>query len=221
MLCHTDLFLTSRYPSENKFFNLYYFSFSVHFPYASLPKFSAYFRRLLTLMKFLNLHLFLIMALRQSLFMLLVFCAEHRKISVLRFFCFPSSKKTLWHIGKMNIYVLFWRRKWQPTPVLLPGKFHGWRSRVGYNPWSHKESDMTEQLHFSYVYIHTHTHTYIYNVVFSKLNLVFISLLGREQTWDNAEKKHRLFWHIHWMVLSIILTGYKRGHCGGRGDIYY
>ena len=39
-----------------------------------------------------------------------------------------------------------WRRKWQPTPVLLPGKFHGWRYLVGYNPWGLKESDMTEQL---------------------------------------------------------------------------
>ena len=41
-----------------------------------------------------------------------------------------------------------WRRKWQPTPVLLPGKFHWWRSLVGYSPWGHKESDMTEQFHF-------------------------------------------------------------------------
>ena len=32
-----------------------------------------------------------------------------------------------------------WRRKWQPTPVFLPGKFHGQRSLVGYNPWSRKE----------------------------------------------------------------------------------
>ena len=35
-----------------------------------------------------------------------------------------------------------WRRKWQPTPVFLPGEFHGQRSLVGYSPWSHKESDM-------------------------------------------------------------------------------
>jgi len=39
-----------------------------------------------------------------------------------------------------------WRRKWQPTPVLLPGKFHGQRSLVGYSPWGHKELDMTDQL---------------------------------------------------------------------------
>ena len=37
-----------------------------------------------------------------------------------------------------------WRRKWQPTPVLLPGKFHGQRSLVGSSPWGHKESDTTE-----------------------------------------------------------------------------
>ena len=30
-----------------------------------------------------------------------------------------------------------WRRKWQPTPALLPGKFHGLRSLVGYKPWGH------------------------------------------------------------------------------------
>ena len=45
-----------------------------------------------------------------------------------------------------------WRRKWQPTPVLLPGKFHGWRNLVGYSPWGRKESDITERLpfHFSF-----------------------------------------------------------------------
>ena len=39
-----------------------------------------------------------------------------------------------------------WRRKWQPTPVLLPGKARGWRSLVGYSPLGHKELDTTEQL---------------------------------------------------------------------------
>ena len=37
-----------------------------------------------------------------------------------------------------------WRRKRQPTPVFLPGKFHGLRSLTGYSPWCPKESDMTE-----------------------------------------------------------------------------
>ena len=41
-----------------------------------------------------------------------------------------------------------WRRKWQSTPALLPGKSHGRRSLIGYSPWGRKESDTTERLHF-------------------------------------------------------------------------
>ena len=40
-------------------------------------------------------------------------------------------------------------RKWQSTPVLLPGKSHGQRSLVGYSPWGRKELDTTERLHFT------------------------------------------------------------------------
>ena len=43
---------------------------------------------------------------------------------------------------------LGWRRQWHPTPVLLLGKSHGWRSLVGCSPWDREESDMTERLHF-------------------------------------------------------------------------
>ena len=42
------------------------------------------------------------------------------------------------------------RRQWHPTPVLLPGKSHGWRSLVGCSPWGHYESDTTERLHFHF-----------------------------------------------------------------------
>ena len=45
---------------------------------------------------------------------------------------------------------LSWRRQWQPTPVLLPGKSPGWRSLVGCSPWGHKELDTTERLHFHF-----------------------------------------------------------------------
>ena len=39
-------------------------------------------------------------------------------------------------VGKIR-----WRRKWQPTPAFLPGKFHGQRSLAGYSLWGHKQSD--------------------------------------------------------------------------------
>ena len=42
------------------------------------------------------------------------------------------------------------RRRWQPTPVLLPGKSHGWRSLVGCSPWGLEELDTTERLHFHF-----------------------------------------------------------------------
>ena len=41
-------------------------------------------------------------------------------------------------------------KEWQPTPVLLPGKFHELRSLISYSPWGRKESDMTERLHFHF-----------------------------------------------------------------------
>ena len=40
-----------------------------------------------------------------------------------------------------------WRKKWQSTPVFLPGESHGWRSLIGYSPRGRKESNTTERLH--------------------------------------------------------------------------
>ena len=47
-----------------------------------------------------------------------------------------------------------WRRKWQPTPIILPGESHGQRNLVGYSPCGYKESDTTE-----------HTHTLIFHML--------------------------------------------------------
>ena len=46
----------------------------------------------------------------------------------------------------VSVFFTTWRRKWQPTPIFLPGEFHGQRSLVGCSPWGGKELDMTEQL---------------------------------------------------------------------------
>ena len=53
----------------------------------------------------------------------------------------------------LSFYSSFWRRKWQCTPLFLPGESHGQRGLVGYSLWGCKESDTTKQL------THTHTHT--------------------------------------------------------------
>ena len=71
----------------------------------------------------------------------------------------PSFEHLSWWLRQWRIHLqggrprfdpwvgkICWRKEWQPTPVFLPGNFHGQRSLVGYSPWGHKESDMTEQL---------------------------------------------------------------------------
>jgi len=56
--------------------------------------------------------------------------------------------KNLPAMHETSVQSLIWedpyRRKWQPTPVFLPGEFHRQRSLMSYNPWGCKESDMTE-----------------------------------------------------------------------------
>ena len=42
------------------------------------------------------------------------------------------------------VWIIPWRRKWQPTPVFLLGKFHGQRSLAGYSPWGYEVSETTE-----------------------------------------------------------------------------
>jgi len=53
-------------------------------------------------------------------------------------------------LGGLQNHYISWRRKWQPTPVFLPGESYGWRSLEGYSPWGLKESDTTERLHFHF-----------------------------------------------------------------------
>ena len=56
-------------------------------------------------------------------------------VQVISLYCMPPNKLQILFtlIGKLA-----------PTPILLPGKFHGQRNLVGYSPWGCKESDTTE-----------------------------------------------------------------------------
>ena len=53
----------------------------------------------------------------------------------------PANAGELGSIPKLGGFP--WRRKGQPTPVFLPGEFHGQRSLASYSPWDQKESDTT------------------------------------------------------------------------------
>ena len=69
--------------------------------------------------------------------------------------CLPLSYQgSSMHFLKFNKYyellLCIRRRQWHPTPVLLHGKSHGWRSLVGCSPWGREESDMTERFPFHF-----------------------------------------------------------------------
>ena len=73
------------------------------------------------------------------------FGIEHLVISLCKVFsCDIGRGCLLWLVHSLQ------RRQWHPTPVLLPGKSHGWRSLVGCSPWGREESDTTKWLHFHF-----------------------------------------------------------------------
>ena len=65
--------------------------------------------------------------------------------------CYAKEWFSFYCVLLLCVYAcMFWRRRWHPTPVLLPGKSHGRRSLVGCSPWGREESDTTEQPHFHF-----------------------------------------------------------------------
>ena len=64
----------------------------------------------------------------------------------------PKEKRPGFHPSAGKIP---WRREWLPTPVFLPGKFHGQKSLAGYSSWGHKELDMTDK-HFHVPFLFSH-----------------------------------------------------------------
>ena len=116
--------------------------------------------------------------------------STHKKRSLLEFFLIdPKSHDGLprWLSGKESTYQcrrhgfdprvgkIPWRRKWQPTPEFLPGKFHEQRSLAGYSLRGPKESDTTEQLSVYTYSVLLPKNLYFYSAFFS--TLVFFTLL--------------------------------------------
>ena len=100
---------------------------------------------------FLGLHpISLFLLLPPCLFLLSLICWFHliSPISGIKLVFFLIHTHVLGDSFSIDLGTNVWRRQWHPTPVLLPGKSHGWRSLVGCSPWNHEESDTTERLHF-------------------------------------------------------------------------
>ena len=94
-----------------------------------------------------------------------------------------------------------WRRKWQPTPVLLPGKFHGRRSLVGYSPWDRKQLGTTEQLGLARRRKWQRTPVFLPGKSYGRRSLSGCS----PQSWRVrhdlvTELKHNvMYWEQHWV----------------------
>ena len=82
------------------------------------------------------------------------------------------------------------RREWLPTPVFLPGEFHGQSSLVGYNRWI-TESDMTEQLS-TYMHAHAHTHTHTHTHTEAIKSLFHLNPIPRKKVFLYGKEKNHL-----------------------------
>ena len=89
------------------------------------------------------------------------------------------------------IKVISWRRKWQPTPVFLPGESHGRRSLVGYSPRGRKESDTTERLHLKI------SNSLLYHQ-YPKLSGSYISIRMLGHKWETMWRIICTVYHYLW-----------------------
>ena len=79
---------------------------------------------------------------------------------------------------------LYWRSKRQPTPVFMPGKSHGLRSLVGYNPRGRKESDTTERLLCVCVYVYMELESEKWCMVYMKNDIMIYGFMTITYMYD-------------------------------------
>ena len=107
-----------------------------------------------------------------------------------------------------------WRRKWQPTPVLLPGEFHGLRSLVGYRPWGCKESETYEWFHF-----HFHFQWLLWLLSrFSRVWLCVTPWTAAYQAPSSMEFSRQEYWSgvplpSQWLQLTSVKHGWLLATC--------
>ena len=91
-------------------------------------------------------------------------------------------------------------RKWQPTSVFLPGKYHGRRSLVGDSLWDHKERDTTEQLHNCLITMETSPGSFrrskvifLFEIKFPIMNCCFKNTFSLFADQDHICQRHWSF----------------------------
>ena len=112
---------------------------------------------------------------------------------------------------------MYWKRKWQPTPVFLPGQPHGQRSLEGYSPWGHKESDMTSWLNnkvYVYIYIYTYIYIYMYIYIYIDIHKKYISICNTLWLFIILNKlsviRKKMFFILPSLIAPLILLSLYR-----------
>ena len=105
-----------------------------------------------------------------------------------------------------------------PTPVLLPGKSHGWRSLVGFSPWGCEESDMTERLHFHFHALEkemaTHSSVVAWQIPWMEVpgRLKSMRSVGVGNDWATSLSLFTfMHWRRKWQPTPLLLPGESRG----------
>ena len=102
-----------------------------------------------------------------------------------------------------------WRREWLPTPVSLPGEFHGQRSLADCSPWGRRESDKTEQLTLSLFFFFFFTLLRLLTATTLQVLTAFpLCLWQRYQDWI-------LWW---WQERRMAASSQVFGLAGGRSQ---
>ena len=78
---------------------------------------------------------------------------------------------------------ILWRRKWQYTPVFLPGEFHGLRSLMDHSPYKEKPESLLKNLTNQYIYTHNNIYTICY---FCKSSFQAVFDLTNQNTYSNS-----------------------------------
>ena len=121
----------------------------------------------------------------------------------------PSTWQTqVWPLG----WKIPWIRKRQPMPVFLTGEFHGPRSLVGYGPWGHKESDMTERLTLPFSHFinkgwqRLSYFPFLWNDSFQSYSLRLPRSLHPDHSWASQERRSL------WRAATLLVVD-PRGFC--------
>ena len=104
-----------------------------------------------------------------------------------------------------------WRREWQPTPVFLPGEFHGQRSLARYSPWDCRVGHNSVTSTHTHTHTHTHTQGQIPNPIWETIVSKGVSFRSNNQ--DPFDSWSNYWYNTHWhfsmseLLELIILSG--------------